>query len=396
MNQNNLNQAVILAGGLGTRLKPYTDKFPKPMIEINGKPFINYLLEYLASEKIKKVIILSGYKSEIIENHIGDGSKFGVEVTFSRLDSNAQTSERLFNCFNKLNDKFLLMYCDNFIPLNLNKVIKNFYQEGKKAQVTIYKNKHLMTKNNVLYKNNNILKYDKFRTDKDLNGVNVGFMIFTKNLVKLLENKSQDFETIIFPKMIKDNEISCYLTDHKYYSIGSLDRLPTTEKYFKNNKFIFLDRDGVLNKKMPKAKYVTNWSEWEWRKGSLEALKLLKEYGYKVIIISNQPGISRGKMTEKSLNEIHSNMITDVNKVGAEIEAIYVCKCNWNDGCDCRKPEPGMIFNAQYDHDINLSKTYFIGDDKRDMEAAKRAACKQFLIGENDRLDDVVKTLLGN
>ncbi len=92
MNQNNLNQAVILAGGLGTRLKPYTDKFPKPMIEINGKPFINYLLEYLASEKIKKVIILSGYKSEIIENHIGDGSKFGVEVTFSRIDSNAQTS----------------------------------------------------------------------------------------------------------------------------------------------------------------------------------------------------------------------------------------------------------------------------------------------------------------
>ena len=79
-----------------------------------------------------------------------------------------------------------------------------------------------------------------------------------------------------------------------------------------------------------------------------------------------------------------------------EIEAIYVCKCNWNDGCDCRKPEPGMIFDAQYDHDINLSKTYFIGDDKRDMEAAKRAACKQFLIGENDRLDDVIKTLLGN
>ena len=101
-------------------------------------------------------------------------------------------------------------------------------------------------------------------------------------------------------------------------------------------------------------------------------------------------------MTEKSLNEIHSNMITDVNKVGAEIEAIYVCKCNWNDGCDCRKPEPGMIFNAQYDHDINLSKTYFIGDDQRDIEAAKRANCKPFLIGENDRLDDVVKTLLGN
>ena len=100
-------------------------------------------------------------------------------------------------------------------------------------------------------------------------------------------------------------------------------------------------------------------------------------------------------MTEENLENIHLNMIKDIDKVGSQIESIYVCKCNWDDGCDCRKPEPGMIFNAQYDHDINLSKTYFLGDDERDMEAARRAGCKKFLVGENDRLDDVVKTLLG-
>ena len=141
---------------------------------------------------------------------------------------------------------------------------------------------------------------------------------------------------------------------------------------------------------------INSISENPWRKGSLEALKLLKDKGYKVIIISNQPGISRGMMSEKDLAKIHSNMIKDVKKIGAQIESIYICKCNWNDGCDCRKPKPGMIFNAQYDHDINLSRTYFIGDDQRDMEAAKSAGCKQFLIGENDRLDDVIKTLLDN
>ena len=82
MGSNNLNQAVILAGGLGERLKPITDKFPKPMVEINGKPFIDYLLNYLSSQGIKNVIILSGYKSEIIEHHVGDGSKYGVSVIF--------------------------------------------------------------------------------------------------------------------------------------------------------------------------------------------------------------------------------------------------------------------------------------------------------------------------
>ena len=396
MSQNNLNQAVILAGGLGTRLKPFTNKIPKPMIKINGKPFIDYLLNYLASEKIKNVIILSGYKSEIIESHVGNGSKFGLKVIFSKLDSNAQTSERIFNCIDILNNEFLLMYCDNFIPLDLNAMKENFYNHGKSAQITVYKNKYLMSKNNILFKDNNLLKYDKSRTESNLNGVNVGFMILKKNIVSLLKNKIQDFETALFPELIKNNQINCFLTNHKYYSIGSLDRLPITEKYFNNDKYIFLDRDGVLNKKMPKAKYVTKWSEWEWRKGSLEALKLLKDKGYKVIIISNQPGISRGMMSEKNLAKIHSNMIKDVKKIGAQIESIYICKCNWNDGCDCRKPKPGMIFNAQYDHDINLSRTYFIGDDQRDMEAAKSAGCKQFLIGENDRLDDVIKTLLDN
>ena len=184
------------------------------------------------------------------------------------------------------------------------------------------------------------------------------------------------------------------MTDHKYYSIGSKERLPTTRKYFKNEKFILLDRDGVLNKKMPKARYVTNWKEWEWRDGSLEGLEVLKKNSYKVIIISNQPGISRGFMTEKNLEEIHSNMKMDAIRSGGEIHSIYVCKCNWNDGCDCRKPKPGMIFNAQYDYDFVLNNTYFLGDDERDMEAAKRAGCKGLLIGENDRLDHVVKNIL--
>ena len=105
MSPNKLNQAVILAGGLGTRLKPITNKFPKPMVEINGKPFIDYLLNYLSSEGIENVIILSGYKSEIIEDHVGNGKKYGVNTIFSVMDPEAQTSERLFNCIDKLNNE---------------------------------------------------------------------------------------------------------------------------------------------------------------------------------------------------------------------------------------------------------------------------------------------------
>ena len=286
------------------------------------------------------------------------------------------------------------MYCDNFIPLNLSDMTKSYFDKGKKAQITVYTNKYLMTKNNLIYEKDKLVKYDKSRTENNLNGVNIGFIILNKSVVELLQNKKQDFESIIFPDLIKNNQISCFLTDHKYYSIGNLDRLPATRKYFKNKKFILLDRDGVLNKKMPKAEYVTNWKKWKWREGSLEALKLLNDNEFEIIIITNQPGVSRGKMTEEDLKNININMIDDISKVGAKIKSIYMCKCNWDDGCDCRKPKPGMIFKAQFDHDFILSDTYFLGDDNRDMEAAKRAGCNHFYIRENDRLDHIIKKIL--
>lgn len=394
MLSNKLKQAVILAGGLGTRLKPITNDLPKPMVDINGKPFIDYLLNYLSRQKLKDVIILSGYKSEILEDYIGDGSNYNLNITFSKLDSRAQTSERIYNCIDKLDDEFLLMYCDNFIPLNLSDMTKSYFDKGKKAQIAVYTNKYLMTKNNLIYEKDKLVKYDKSRTENNLNGVNIGFIILNKSVVELLQNKKQDFESIIFPDLIKNNQISCFLTDHKYYSIGNLDRLPATRKYFKNKKFILLDRDGVLNKKMPKAEYVTNWKKWKWREGSLEALKLLNDNEFEIIIITNQPGVSRGKMTEEDLKNININMIDDISKVGAKIKSIYMCKCNWDDGCDCRKPKPGMIFKAQFDHDFILSDTYFLGDDNRDMEAAKRAGCNHFYIRENDRLDHIIKKIL--
>tara|TARA_A100001037_G_C15154127_1_gene642502 strand:- start:19505 stop:20725 length:1221 start_codon:yes stop_codon:yes gene_type:complete len=395
MTPNKLNQAVILAGGLGTRLRPITDKLPKPMVEINGKPFISYLLEYLSSQNIKNVLILAGYKSKILEDYVGNGMHFDLNVNFSVLDEKAQTSERIFNARDALEDIFLLMYCDNFVPLNLSDLSKNYFKSNKLAQITVYSNKYLMTKNNLFHREAELLKYDKKREDNDLNGVNIGFMILDKSVVKLLDNEKQDFESVIFPNLINNNQVSCYITDHKYYSIGSKERLPKTEDYFSKKNFLLLDRDGVLNKKMPKAKYVTNWNEWEWKEGSLEAFKLLKDFGYKTIIISNQPGISRGFMSEKDLYDIHSNMMKDINRMGGHVEDIYICKCNWDDGCDCRKPKPGMIFEAQYNHDFVLSETYFIGDDERDMEAAKRAGCKGILIKGSDRLDNTVKKLLG-
>ena len=98
------------------------------------------------------------------------------------------------------------------------------------------------------------------------------------------------------------------MTDHRYYSVGSLKRLPLTEAFLARRPAVILDRDGVLNKKAPKAQYVRSWHEFEWLAGAKEALRLFKEAGYRVIVVSNQAGVGRGAMTETQLVEIHERM----------------------------------------------------------------------------------------
>ena len=139
-----------------------------------------------------------------------------------------------------------------------------------------------------------------------------------------------------------------------------------------------MDRDGVINKDRPD--YVKKWSEFEFLPGSLDALKLLTLNGYHIILITNQSPINRGKVTAAGLQEIHKKMTGAVVDHGGSIEAIYYCPHIPEDACICRKPEPGLIYRAQADYGLNLSKTCMIGDSLKDIRCARRAGCGRVIL----------------
>lgn len=149
------------------------------------------------------------------------------------------------------------------------------------------------------------------------------------------------------------------------------------------NKAVFLDRDGVINKKAPKGDYIKNWEEFKFLPGVKSAIKKLNKEGFLVIIVSNQRGIARCVMTDDDLAEIHSKMIQELEKVGAVINGIYYCPHDINDNCDCRKPEAGLLFKAAKDFGINLRLSWMIGDSKSDIEAGKKAGCKTILVNNS-------------
>jgi histidinol-phosphate phosphatase family protein len=135
---------------------------------------------------------------------------------------------------------------------------------------------------------------------------------------------------------------------------------------------VFLDRDGVINEKAPPHEYVRNWSEFRFLPNIVDWIRIFNALGFLVIVITNQRGIARGHMTRESVEEIHREMIRGLAAQGARIDDLFMCPHEANT-CECRKPKPGMVLEAQAKWDIDLPSSLMIGDS--DDDAALAAAC---------------------
>lgn len=376
-----IKQAVIFAGGKGTRLMPLTKDKPKPMVDVNGHPFLYYLLKTLKEEGIERVLILLGYKGEAIREYCEKEKPFGLDIEFSVGEVEWETGKRLQEAQSMMDENFLLMYCDNFWPVQLDKLVEFHNNHGKRATMTAYSNRDNITKNNLHIDGNGIINlYDKSRTADGLNGVDIGFFIMNRDLINEIPGGNVSFESNIFPMLVKQEELAGFLTHHRYFSCGNLEKLEVAKKFFAPKKAIFLDRDGVINKKAPKAQYITSWDKFEFLPGVFEAMKILNDEDYTVILISNQAGINREYMTHEDLADIHKHMIAEIEANGGRVDDIYYCPHDWDEGCLCRKPSPGMFLSAVHDHTLNLREMFFIGDDVRDRIAGDSVRLKTYLV----------------
>ena len=152
-------------------------------------------------------------------------------------------------------------------------------------------------------------------------------------------------------------------------------------------KTIFLDRDGVINRNPPDWGYVCNWIDFTFLPNALEAIREITQFGFRIFVVTNQAGISRGIFTEQQLTEIHRKMLNEIEDAGGLIENIYYCPHHPDAGCGCRKPKPGMLLQAGHEYDIDMSKSFFIGDSITDIQAARNAGASPILVLTGHGLD---------
>jgi len=386
-----IKQAVILAGGRGERLRPLTNAIPKPMAPVNGRPFLEYLIELLRTNGIEEIILLVGYLNEKIVEHFGNGLNFGVKINYSIGKIDDDTGRRLKRAKDMLAGTFICMYGDNYWPMDLAKMMEVYEKNNTLAMMVLYNNRdgggEYGFENNIRIENNGLIsRYDPARKSSDLNALDVGTFILKKEFVDEMPEHNFHFQNEFLPELISTKRMSGYGIDHPYYSITNMNKLNEMREFLRTKKVVFLDRDGVINRKMPKGDYVKKWEEFKFLPGAIDAIKKLSSAGFDVFIVTNQRGISRGIMSERDLGLVHNRMVLELESAGASISGIYYCPHGKQDECFCRKPNPGMLIRAARDHKLDLSRSIIIGDDETDIEAGKTVGAKTFRVTPENNL----------
>ncbi|MCA1062877.1 HAD family hydrolase (plasmid) [Cytobacillus spongiae] len=147
-------------------------------------------------------------------------------------------------------------------------------------------------------------------------------------------------------------------------------------------KAIFLDRDGVINEvKTKRVTFVNRPDQFYFLDGALEAIKLLSDSGYLLFIVTNQGGVGLGYLSHAQLQSIHDHMVNEIQRAGGFIQEVSSCTHKPHEGCECRKPEAGMLLNLAEKYDVDFHHSYMIGDREVDIEAGRKAGCLTILLG---------------
>ncbi len=423
-------KVVIMAGGRGTRISTIANDIPKPMIPLEGKPVLEYELECLREQGFTDIILTVGYLGHIIKDYFGDGSgispvtgePFGVNITYYCEEEPLGNAGALFKIKEQLSEDFLLLNADAIFDVDFKRFVD--FHKSHKGWVTLFThpNSHPYDSGLIFRDENNVvqkwLSKEDERPQYYNNCVNAGLHVISPRVLEReVTGEKIDLDRQLLKPLAATGKMYAYCSSEYVKDMGTPARYEAVckdlyngvirSKNLKNRqKAIFLDRDGTINRYIGFLKDINNF---ELLSGVAEAVKIINAKGYLAIVVTNQPVIARGDITELQLNEIHRKMETLLGLEGAYLDAIYYCPHHPDKGfegevselkiqCACRKPEPGMILQAAQEFNIDLSKSWMIGDGENDIKAGKAAGCSTALIsGENISLgqDITEPSLLG-
>ena len=399
-------QVVILAGGLGTRLRAVTGDAPKSLAAINGRPLLDYQLEQIAQAGMCNVLILTGCGGDRITDYCGDGSKWGLSIRCVQETAPAGTAGAILQAIGSLESRFLLLYGDTIFDIDIARMEAFHRSQSADATLLVHPNDH--PHDSDLVEVDSYHRVRKFHSCPHTaeaivpNLVNAAMYIVERTVLSAVDGlpPKPDFGRHLFPLLLaRGARLFGYRSPEYIKDAGTPERLEKVARDLLSGRVsqrslrnlapaVFLDRDGTL---IEARGHIRRPEDVALLPGAAHALARLNAGKYRTALITNQPVVARGECDEATLHLIHTRLESLLGAESAYLDALYVCphhpdagfpgeRTDLKIGCDCRKPGTALIEQAQLELNLDLSASWFIGDSTADTMAAQRAGMMSILV----------------
>lgn len=376
-------EAIILSGGLGTRLRSIVSDLPKCMAPVAGQPFLKHVIRYFLSKGIERFIFSLGYQHNVIEDFLN--SEFSTLTYQCSIEEEPLGTGGAIQlaCKRATESDVVVVNGDSLFKADLQKTF-SIHQESHAECTLLLKPMKNFDRYGVVELNNDCIvtnfREKKFYKTGDINaGI---YILHVENFLDKEFPEKFSFEKDYLEKSFITNTIFGDIQDRYFIDIGvpddyeraqeELQQIPLHLENTDPTWTLFLDRDGVINYEK-ENEYILNWSEFQFYPHATEAIHLLSKKFNTIIVISNQRGVGRGLMSETDLMDIHERMTLKIEEDGGRIHRIYYCTAPEATNF-YRKPNPGMALLATKDFpSIDLSKSIMVGNKPSDMQFGRNA-----------------------
>lgn len=379
-----LKQAVILVGGLGTRLGERTKATPKPMLPVGGRPFLDTLIDEIARyDAFDEILLLAGHKAESIVARYDGTARGRARLAVSLEQAPLGTAGALVHAAGSLQERFLLLNGDSFFDFN----ILDLTTRARESLV------HMALRADVVGDRFGRVMLDGDRVRSFIapgqgaaGPVNAGVYVIDRSILARVGGLPASLEQDVFPALAAAGAMTGTSYRGYFIDIGIPEDFARADVELierLRRPAVFFDRDGVLNHD---SGYTFEADKLQWIEGAREAVKAVNDAGYFAFVVTNQSGVARGFYEESHVHALHRWMADEMAAIGAHIDAFEYCPdhpdgtvARYRRASDRRKPEPGMITDLLGRFPVKADASILIGDKQSDLEAARAAGVQGHL-----------------
>lgn len=397
-----LRQAVVLVGGLGTRLSERTRTTPKPMLDVGGRPFVEYLLDEITRYRtFARILLLSGHCGEQFTARY-DGMRWrSADVRVQQELEPLGTGGALLHAGAMLEQEFILLNGDSFFDFNFLDLAAEPMTADTLVRMALKREQVGDRYGRIDLRSNRVARFLPPSATTE-GAINAGVYLVSRRILSHIDTTPCSLEQVVLPRLAEQGHVEARVYDGYFIDIGvpaDFERAQTQLPSKLRRPAVFFDRDGVLNKDNG---YVHSIDEFEWTAGAREAVRHCNDSGYLVFVVSNQAGVARAHYGIDAVEKLHSWIDVQLAERGAHVDEFQYCPYHvdavvpeFRRDSDRRKPAPGMLLDCLRTWPVDIARSFLIGDQSTDIAAARGAGLPGYLF-TGGNLADFLSLCLGD